>query len=235
MMKSIEQILKKQAKHDALFNEVLERTPMITVPVAPVQHVQLDRDMTETRSRSSLPNDPINPIKPVESLEELIGLEEKLQDQNYMDELIGLLTFICGTRDVGNGANHCYKLVDFIFTRQFMTTCSWAGGSREQKEKVPFKMFKHVISMFFQLVHMADTTFTLEQCENFFKGVLKNSVRRNERGKTGVVRCSKTKNRPKKLVYRARELRDCEFIEQDVLEIDSKVFQDSLDICDQIL
>jgi len=78
-------------------------------------------------------------FKEITTLQELEDFEAKLSDKKNMDSFVGEFSKICG-RGTGNGINNCYMLVDKIFSRKFMTLCSWAGGSRDQKEKIPFKL-----------------------------------------------------------------------------------------------
>ena len=69
-------------------------------------------------------------------------------------------------------------------------------------KKFHLKSIKILFIFFFQLVKLADNDFTLENCEQFFKNILKNYTRRNEL-KT-FARSSKCKNRPKKLTYKTK-------------------------------
>lgn len=79
-----------------------------------------------------------------------------------------------------------------------MTLCSWAGGARDKKEKIPFKIFKNVINLFFKAVSMSDRDFTLKDCEDFFKNVIRISTRRNQ---SVAIHNSAIKRRPKNLAY----------------------------------
>lgn len=85
---------------------------------------------------------------------------------------------VCGTSGKRHGQSCCYSLVDHFFLRNFLITCSWAGGSRENDRKVSFKSYTKIINTFFQIIHLADNGFSLKDCENFFKCVIKNAKRR---------------------------------------------------------
>ncbi|KAF5283126.1 hypothetical protein FQR65_LT14055 [Abscondita terminalis] len=132
----------------------------------------------------------------VENFERIL-LSDKTKLQNYVEKF----SYICGKKGNGNGLNNCYLLVDRIFSRKFMTLCSWAGGARDNKEKIAFKMFKNTIHLFFQIINMSDETFTLKDCEEFFKNVIRNSKKRHE---SSMLRTSKTKRRPNNLSYKER-------------------------------
>lgn len=84
------------------------------------------------------------------------------------NEYVDKLSCICGKDTKINGIDHCYMLVDKFYTRNFFTTCSWAGGAKATGTKFAFKFYENVIVLFFELVHLADNRFTLE----FFSNVL---------------------------------------------------------------
>lgn len=137
-------------------------------------------------------------LEEIKKVDDLEKFENLLQDKQMMEDFVDRLSVVCGQKGSGNGLNNCYLLVDRIFSRQFMTLCSWAGGARDKKEKVPFKMYKNVINLFFKVIHLSDTTFTLKDCEEFFKNVIRNSTRRSQ---SNLVRNSAVKRRPKDLTY----------------------------------
>lgn len=144
-------------------------------------------------------------FEPIDSLAVLEKLEAKLANKKEMEDLIQKFSYVCGRKGCGNGTNNCYILVDKIFSRKFMTLCSWAGGAKDPgKEKIPFKFFKNVIGLFFRVVRLSDEDFTLKNCEEFFKAVIRNSTKRNE---SSMTRTSRSKRRPKSLSYKVmREL-----------------------------
>lgn len=79
-------------------------------------------------------------IKQIDSLEDLKRLEETLKDSIEMKNHIEKLSNVCGRRGNGNGIDTCYILIDQLFSRRFMTLCSWAGGARDtDTEKIPKK------------------------------------------------------------------------------------------------
>lgn len=126
--------------------------------------------------------------------EQLRCLEHSLENPEKEFELKKKLAYICG-KGKGRGVNNAYALIDVMFDRQFLKTCSWAGGSRSTETKVCFKSFTKVIKLFFEIVLDSDNSFTLNECHNFFKNVLKNST---QRCKSKNLRTSTTKHRPKK-------------------------------------
>nr|CAH7724162.1 unnamed protein product [Callosobruchus chinensis] len=119
-------------------------------------------------------------VEQINNLESLVELEKKLEDPRVMEHLIETLSLVCGRKGNENGLNSCYLLVDILFSREFMTTWSWAGGARDNREKIAFKMYKKIIYLFFRIVQLSDHNFTLKECEEFFKSVNKNSTKRNE-------------------------------------------------------
>lgn len=151
-------------------------------------------------------------LKPIESLEMLNELEKILNDDTVMVKYVKTMSHICGKTGKEDGLDCCYRLIDHFMTRQFLTTCSWTGISRdnaaaeesngesEPQIKVPFMMYKKIRQQFLKLVLQADNDFTAIKCEEFFKRVLKNSKQR-----LLAKTVSKHKNRPKNLVYNARQ------------------------------
>lgn len=137
-------------------------------------------------------------IEQIDNVDDLEKLERKLVDREVVEDFMDKLSYVCGRKGNGNGINNCYILIDRLFTRRFMTLCSWAGGARDKKEKIPFKIFKNVINLFFKVVSMSDRDFSLKDCEDFFKNVIRNSTRRNQ---SMAIRNSAIKRRPKNLVY----------------------------------
>lgn len=132
-------------------------------------------------------------------LEQLKNLESMLSNKQQFIEYFDKLKIICGSNTTTKGINHCYVLVDKFFTRKFFTLCSWAGGSKGDIAKFPFKIYENVICLFFKLVNLADPKFSFEECQDFFKNVIRNSQRRSN---SLNVRTSKTKNRPKQAVFK---------------------------------
>ncbi|XP_030745005.1 uncharacterized protein LOC115888657 isoform X2 [Sitophilus oryzae] len=135
-------------------------------------------------------------IKQIETIEDLDALEESLRDKEIMKEKTEKLSYVCGKRGDGHGVNNSFTLVDRMFTRKFMTLCSWAGGARGEREKVAFKMYKNVILLFYNVIQLSDKSFTHKDCEEFFKNVIRNSTRRS---KSDFSRASTVKRRSKKI------------------------------------
>lgn len=163
---------------------------------------KLDVSMQTTEVSCNHVDTFVKQFEPLDSKVDMDKLENKLKNEATMLSFIDKYSYICGKTRNENGLNVCYMLVDNLFSRNFMTLCSWAGGSRKETEKIAFKIYKNVIWFFFKLVEQADSNFTLEKCELFFKNILKNSARRNEMKKHG--RTSTCKRRPKNLVYKGK-------------------------------
>lgn len=131
----------------------------------------------------------------IEKEDDLENFEHKLQNPVYRENLERKFSILSG-RDDGNGINIAYRLIDLMFSREFMTQCSWSGGSREDHvKKVCFKMFQRTLDFFFTIVRATDHYFTMEDCENFFKRILRNAKRRSLHMN---VRQSTKRNRPKR-------------------------------------
>lgn len=134
-----------------------------------------------------------NNFKTIGNLQELTSFEERLNDPQAEENIIKLLSVTC-TKGKGRAYNNAYALVDAMFTRQFMTQCSWAGGTRG-KSKICFKSYTKTITVFFKIIHQSDNNFTIPECESFLKNVMRHAIKRNE---AKLLRASTQKNRPKK-------------------------------------
>lgn len=147
-------------------------------------------------------------FKPVDSQEMLDALEKSLMDDTVVSRYVKSMSHICGASGKEDGLDCCYLLIDHFMTRQFLTTCSWTGISRdyvtsaehnvesEPQMKTSFMMYKRTRQLFLKLILQADISFTAMKCDAFFKRVLKNS---KQRLLSRTV--SKHKNRPKNLRY----------------------------------
>lgn len=111
---------------------------------------------------------------------------------------------IFGTNCKMNGLNCSYRLIDCFFKRQLLLQFSWSGGSRKEEGKMPFKKYKNIMKLFYGIISKADRQFTETECENFFKGVIKNSKRRFELSENTSEkrRASSGRRRPHDLVYK---------------------------------
>ncbi|KXJ82919.1 hypothetical protein RP20_CCG010571 [Aedes albopictus] len=106
-------------------------------------------------------------INPIDCLEDLSNLEKYLDNEYNLQKLSTSMGFICGTSGKAQGIDCCYKLVDYFFTRRFLTQCSWTGAARltdgnaGQQEsgpstsadvagKVPLKFFKKNSAVVFE-------------------------------------------------------------------------------------
>nr|XP_023027077.1 uncharacterized protein LOC111515069 isoform X2 [Leptinotarsa decemlineata] len=163
-------LLKRIEKLELMFNEVLNLN----------RFLEEDENMT------------LEPFEPIDDVEELIKLEEILKDKVVFDKYVDSLRNIC--LEINNAIDNCYLLVDWFFTRKFMTKCSWSGASRQQNvKKIPLRTYENVIELFFQIIRLENNTFTMNDCKIFFLTVLKNAYRRNNDGYP-PIRQSKTKN-----------------------------------------
>lgn len=133
-------------------------------------------------------------FKPIDDILALQNFEEVLKQKDCLISFKEKLSLVCGSGK-GRGLNNCYALVDVMFTRRFLTECSWAGGSKNAASKKNcFKAYSRIINLFFEVIQHSDKTFTLLECETFFKNILKNSERRNA---AKMLRASATKIRVK--------------------------------------
>lgn len=203
-------ILKQFARFGTMFDNVLKHNNLTNPIVSTKNSTNQEFDKSQNKPEQYI-------IQPINSLDELRALENKLEDITIMTKYKDKLSFICGRGTKGNGIDHCYYLIDILFTRKFFTLCSWAGGSRDSSEKIPFKVFRNTITFFYTLIQEADKDFTLVQCETFFKNVIRNSTRRSESDR---LKQSKSKKRPKSLQYRPKVQVQSSELNQNLMNIE---------------
>lgn len=89
-----------------------------------------------------------------------------------------------------------------MFDREFLTGCSWAGGTRGEGSKICFKSNQNTIDLFFKIVHMSDDNFTMQECNSFLKNVLRNAKKRHN---SKNLRISHQKKRAKMMKEKTTE------------------------------
>ncbi|XP_063388216.1 uncharacterized protein LOC134674089 [Cydia fagiglandana] len=138
-----------------------------------------------TRSRSSVPDkSPVDEqpsvpsfrrVAPAKTLQEFDEFEVNLGNEEFFTQVISEMEVICGSSGTCKGLEACYILIDYFITRECVMNCSWAGNSKTDVQKVPFKYYNNFRKFFLTLVRITDTTFTERDCDNFFKTILRNS------------------------------------------------------------
>lgn len=118
-----------------------------------------------------------NEFEQITNIGMLQNFEDMLKNSDVKQEMRNKLNIVC-SKGKGKGYNNCFMLIDTMFSRKFMTECSWLGGSRMESPKVRFKSFVNTLNLFFEIIHDSDETFTKMECEIFLKRVLKNSKKR---------------------------------------------------------
>lgn len=115
-----------------------------------------------------------NEFEQITNIGMLQNFEDMLKISDVKQEIRNKLNVVC-SKGKGKGYNNCFMLVDTMFSRKFMTECSWLGGSRMEKPKVSLKSFVNTLDLFFEIIHDSDETFTKMESEIFLKRVIKNS------------------------------------------------------------
>lgn len=102
----------------------------------------LDTKLEELVTRISVPVSDINRqsnnennFKIISNLQELTSFEGSLNNEHAEENIIKLFSVTC-TKGKGRANNNAYALFDAMFTRQFMTQCSWLGVPEENQKYV---------------------------------------------------------------------------------------------------
>ncbi|KAJ2953477.1 hypothetical protein O0L34_g1073 [Tuta absoluta] len=115
-------------------------------------------------------------IKNNKDLEEF---EQKLLDRTFKENMKMKFVGVC-TKGLGKGGVNAYHLIDSMFDRNFLKQCTWTGFSKKEAKKICFKGFTRTISLFFDIIHASDESFVKQDCDKFFKTILKNAHKRSE-------------------------------------------------------
>lgn len=111
-----------------------------------------------------------NIFKPITNKKRFDDFEESLKSEHKKQEIKKLLSVIC-RKGKGRAINNAYALLDGMFDREFLTVCSWAGGTRAEGSKICFKSYE-----------LCKKKAQFEKCKNFSsKEKSKNDERKNNR------------------------------------------------------
>lgn len=118
-----------------------------------------------------------NEFEQITNLTMLQNFEDLLKSSDLRQEIRNKLNLVC-SKGKGKGYNNCFMLIDTMFSRKFMTECSWLGGSRMESPKVRLKSFVNTLNLFFEVIHDSDETFTKMDSEIFLKKIVKYAKQR---------------------------------------------------------
>lgn len=129
------------------------------------------------------------------------------------------------------GKTSCYTLVDYFFKRDFLLNFSWSGGSRDTEKKSCFKIYTNIIKTFHLIIEKADNQFSLKQCQDFFKSIVKNAKRRadNLTKEESKKRISTSKKRPENLTYTKKLTKNSKQDEEQV-EVEAQTKETDVEI-----
>lgn len=143
-------------------------------------------------------------LSPVQSLDDLKALEESCKNEDFVKAAVRSVGHHMGKNlQTGNGATVCLQVVDFLFSREFLTKCSWTGLSRTRSEdgglvkKIALQQYEGAVDLFYQIVAYSDPIFPAEECKSFLRRCLQNSKQRFEEVKG--MRNSASRKRRKKI------------------------------------
>lgn len=204
IQKSLQLILNNQNNMSDTIKVLIDNQKKLFHKVASLS-IQIEDGFSKTQNKMSTDVVPLAKadlferetfeIKPIDSIRELEKMELLLSDKTQKNKLLKQFSFVCSSSE-GNGATCGYKVLDMFFSRDFLCKCSWTGGSRNSEDvKIGLKGYKNILKFFYELIRLWDKTYTEENNENFFKIVLKNSLKRklskNERASTKRRRTKK--------------------------------------------
>lgn len=130
-------------------------------------------------------NDELKKIEaglPLKTVEDVNKLERRLSNTEYYRNFKNVLCMHVGTRNEnGSGLNNAYRLVDKVFDRKLLLEYTWTGATKGGK-KHPFIGLANTLKVFFETVHITDSSISSANIENFFQDrVLKHAKQRAQR------------------------------------------------------
>ncbi|PZC70365.1 hypothetical protein B5X24_HaOG202060 [Helicoverpa armigera] len=169
-LKNQEKITQELARQSVQLDEITVQLAEINEGRTTGTNVTLLKDVNAADNESFA-------FKPIDSQRELISLDQLLADKTEKKKFRHHLSFLC-TPSNGTGITCAYKLLDILFTRDFLCLCSWAGGSRGDRSKIALKDYKNLLKFFHAMILTWDPTYTVQDNEKFFKIVTRNSTQR---------------------------------------------------------
>lgn len=103
-------------------------------------------------------------IKNIKDLEEF---ETKLSNRTFKESMLKKFVGAYST-GLGKGGVNAYHLIDSLFERNFLKQCTWTGFSKKDAVRICFKAYTKTISLFFDIIHATDESFTKMDCDKFF-------------------------------------------------------------------
>ncbi|KAK4877028.1 hypothetical protein RN001_009534 [Aquatica leii] len=140
------------------------------------------------------------PCGPASNIDECMQLEERLSSIEYRQHWFGFLKKYTdhlknsvGHRSANEIGDNCvFIMLDFFFTRELMTQCSWTGQTRSDEKKIPFKDLKKVLSLMLDVINEL-VEYSFGQLKNHISIQLRNSKSRVKEG--GIIRQPATKRK----------------------------------------
>nr|CAH7732212.1 unnamed protein product [Callosobruchus chinensis] len=127
MLKNQNMILSALTRMHRSFREGLTKQHQEEVVIPQPGQATFATQQPTPLSRLFVPNPPSFEFKPISTREELDEFEKNLKDGDYLNTFAANMSANCWKSGRQLGLDVCYFLVDLLFTRRFMTTCSWTG------------------------------------------------------------------------------------------------------------
>lgn len=113
-------------------------------------------------------------FEPIKNVQELKTFELDLSDNSYFNEIA---TWLENNMYENTLENRMIEIMDLIFTKQFLTECSWTGISKG-KEKIALMTYKNVLELFRFYSSTSDSENSMRNVAIFFMKKLKNATKR---------------------------------------------------------
>lgn len=187
--KELKQMAERQSKFEvAMIGYMEELTKCIPQLMAKVEALGSGNSSSLfTKSVRVIPT-----FHPINSEAELVELNEKAKNYEFIDQTIECLGQICGKDTMKDGRDAGYAVVDNFATRQFWTTCTWTGTCGSDNPKFCLSKYLAFINLIEEAIRFSTPSWTKLQNQQFIiKSILGNSSSRHKRDKQ--LKCSRSR------------------------------------------
>lgn len=119
---------------------------------------------------------------PLMEIGDLDELDERLKDQEFRNALFKTMLQIGGNKGNQDGSKICPRVLDNLVKPELQVQFSWKGiaKNKNQPTKPAFSHLKNFVKLVFEIVNMADRSYSLSAHEKTMNSLIKNARSRTE-------------------------------------------------------
>ncbi|XP_050083570.1 uncharacterized protein LOC126570095 isoform X3 [Anopheles aquasalis] len=167
ILQTLKELQKSSIAHRAEMDIRMDFVNKTSIQTQVLKTLSAQQELITTHGKSV----PLH-LKPVDSLEDLERLEKLSKNKNFVESLARFIKSTFPADFDGTAGTYCHRIVDFFFTRQFLTKCSWTGSSINGIQKIGFRYFPYMVNLFISVVQHAYPEFTEKEGIHFLRRVM---------------------------------------------------------------